>query len=574
MKSSEYWKKAALLREIAVQEGATATAEDVLKLYDEALDDINNEIAVIKANFQRRYGLDNETASYFLTQAQQDENLAMLIKALEEAPTEKARQDILEYIHLDGLSVRAYASRIERYNAVKQSIYARVKKLATEQTALVTGMLKKAYSESYYGNIDDTAKGLNMGISFGILNDDAINEAITAKWHGKRFSERIWNNTDRLAQEAQELVTKSLMSGESLTKTSKKLAETFQVEKYHATTLVHTETAHIHAMADMKAYEDLGIEEYKYLATLDYRTCEMCQPLDGKVFKRSEAIEGVNYPTMHPRCRCTTTMNIDFNARRARNPLTGKNEIVDGNMTYSEWIKSLTPEQKAALELSRKKDANRTADKLQKKVPVDKSGGNGIINMRGGSVALENQRYGRNKDTLVNKTYIESGEYRRKFDKISDNKDVNKTLYECAKTALKHRSGTKFEDMYWIDGNSGKIIASALNEKYESGIVNSASRNKILSRYDNIYAIHTHPASMPPSAADFNSQYKNNYKCGYIACHNGKVFGYTANEEINERLCNAYAEDYMKDGCSEFEAQIRALEKLKENNDIDFWEVK
>lgn len=365
MKNSEYWKKAALLREIAVQEGATATAEEILKLYDEALDDINGEIEKIKFNFQRRFGLDKKTASYFLTQAQQEENLAMLIKALEAAPTEKARRDILQYIHLDGLSVRAYASRIERYNAVKQSIYARVKKLATEQTALVEGVLKKAYSESYYGNIDDTAKGLDVGISFGILNDGAINEAVMAKWHGKRFSERIWDNTDRLAQEAQKLVAKSLMSGESLNKTAQKLSETFQVEKYHATTLIHTETAHIHAMADMKAYEDLGIEEYKYLATLDYRTCETCQPLDGKVFKLSEAREGVNYPTMHPRCRCTTTMNIDYNSRRARNPLTGKNYIVNGDMTYSEWIKSLTPEQKAALELSRKKDANRTADKLQ-----------------------------------------------------------------------------------------------------------------------------------------------------------------------------------------------------------------
>ena len=54
------------------------------------------------------------------------------------------------------------------------------------------------------------------------------------------------------------------------------------------------------------------------------------------------------------------------------------------------------------------------------------------------SVALENQRYGRNKVTLVNKTYIESGEYKRKFDNISENKAVNKTLYDCAKAALKH----------------------------------------------------------------------------------------------------------------------------------------
>lgn len=365
MKSSEYWEEAALLREIAIQEGATLTAEDILRLYDEALDDIEHEIAAIKANFQRRYGLDNETASYFLTQAQQEENLNSLIYALENAPNEKARRDILEYIHRDGLSLRAYASRIERYNTVKDSIYARIKKLAVEETKLVTDMLKKAYSESYYGLMDDTAKGFNVGINFGILNDNAINEAVSAKWHGKRFSERIWDNTDRLAAEAQKLVTKSLMSGESLSKTARKLSERFEVEKYHATTLVHTETAHIHAMADMQAYKDLGIEEYKYLATLDYVTCETCQPLDGKVFKLSEAREGVNYPTMHPRCRCTTTMNIDYNSRIARNPLTGGNYKVDGNITYEEWVKSLSPEQKSALDLARKKNDNRTADKLQ-----------------------------------------------------------------------------------------------------------------------------------------------------------------------------------------------------------------
>lgn len=365
MKSSEYWLRAALLREIAVQEGATLTAKDVLRLYDEALDDIEREIKSIKANYQKRYGLNENEASYFLTQAQQDENLKNLLNSLEQAPTEKARREILEYIQSDGLSVRAYAARTERYRAVETVIYSRVKKLAAAEIISLGSMLKEAYKESYYGLVDDTAKGINMGVNFAILDDNAINEAVYAKWHGKRFSERVWNNTDRLAKTAQELVTKALMSGESLTKTSRKLADAFQVEKYHATTLIHTETAHIHAMADMKAYEDLGFEEYKYLATLDYKTCETCQPLDGKVFKVSEAREGENYPVMHPRCRCTTTINMDYTNRRARNPLTGKNEIVDGNMTYNEWIKSLTPEQKAALELSRKKDANHTADKLQ-----------------------------------------------------------------------------------------------------------------------------------------------------------------------------------------------------------------
>lgn len=54
----------------------------------------------------------------------------------------------------------------------------------------------------------------------------------------------------------------------------------------------------------------------------------------------------------------------------------------------------------------------------------------------------EEQRYGRNKDTAINHAYISSGEYRKKFDQISDNKKLNKLLYQLAKTMLEHRSGT------------------------------------------------------------------------------------------------------------------------------------
>ena len=367
MRNDEYWEQAALLREIAIQEGATHTAAEVLELYDGALKDIQNEIRTIKFNFKKRYGIDDKTAEYHLSRARLDDNMNTLIELLENAPDAAARKKILDYIHRDGLSVRAYSARIERYEQLKTVIYARTMKIAAESTGIIGDMLKSAYKESYYGLIDDAARGLDVGIGFTVLNDNAINEAVNAKWNGKRFSKRIWDNTDRLATEAQNLIVKSLISGESYTKTSRKLAEAFDVEKYHATTLIHTETAHIHGQADLKAYKDLGVQEYKYLATLDYRTCETCQPLDGKVFKLSAAREGVNYPTMHPRCRCTTTMNIDYGSRRARNPLSGKNEIVDGNVTYSQWIDSLTPEEKAALELSRKKDDNKTSDKLQYK---------------------------------------------------------------------------------------------------------------------------------------------------------------------------------------------------------------
>lgn len=365
MKSEEYWNDAALRREIGVQTGTNYTGEEILKLYDEALSDIDTEIQKIKINFQKRFGIDNETAEYFLTQSQQEDNLKTLIKSLEYAPDEQARQDILAYIRRDGLSVRAYAARKERYEAVKAVIYARIKKVAVKEIEKLSERLQAVYKESYYGVIDDSAKQFDVGINFAILNENAIHAAVSTKWHGKQFSERVWDNTDRLATTAQNLVVKSLMSGEAWSKTTEKLSTAFQVEKYNATRLIHTESSHIHAMSDLRAYEDIGAEQYRYLATLDYRTCERCQQWDNMVLPLSEAREGYNYPVLHPLCRCTTTIAVDLKNRRARDPLTGKNDIVDGSVTYQEWYNSLSDEQKEALKLAKRKDSNKTSDKLQ-----------------------------------------------------------------------------------------------------------------------------------------------------------------------------------------------------------------
>lgn len=212
---------------------------------------------------------------------------------------------------------------------------------------------------------------------------------------------------------------------------------------------------------------------------------------------------------------------------------------------------------------------------LSGKSGVDKSGESGIIKSGSDSVALEYQRYGRNKTTLVNKTYIDGGEYRRKYDNATENTKVNKSLYDCAKQALKHRSGTVYEDMYWIDSETGDIIASEINSQTQQKIVYSEATKKVVSSHEKnkIITVHTHPNSMPPSAADFNSCYRNGYKRGYVACHDGKVFAYTSEQEISEELYSLYISSYISEGMSEYEAQIKTLEKLKENHLIDFWEV-
>lgn len=77
-------------------------------------------------------------------------------------------------------------------------------------------------------------------------------------------------------------------------------------------------------------------------------------------------------------------------------------------------------------------------------------------------MVLESQRYGRNKSTTINHTYINSGEYRKKFDKITDNLHLNRLMYTKAKEMLEHRSGTRYEDMCWFDSKKNGVNCSGV----------------------------------------------------------------------------------------------------------------
>jgi SPP1 gp7 family putative phage head morphogenesis protein len=363
--TEDYWADVALKRLLAIEDGQTVTRQQVLRLYDEARNDIEGEIRAIKRNYRARYGLDEQTAEAHLERAVKEGNFKRLVQAMQNAPDELTRQHLLDYVRQDGLSVRAYGGRIERYRDVQEAIRLRMAEVAQRSVPLIRSMAEMAYKEAYYGNIADYARGMNIGLNFAMLDDRDIAAAIETPWAGARFSERVWADVEKVAEKAQNLVARALISGEDIAKTSRKLQDVMLSGKYEATRLVRTETMHARAMGDMAAYKDLGLEKYRYLATLDYVTCDICGGLDNRIFDMDEAKEGVNYPVMHPNCRCTTTIDTKMPNRRARNPETDKNYIVDGSMTYDEWLKSLTPEQQKAFEIAQKSRADRIEDKLQ-----------------------------------------------------------------------------------------------------------------------------------------------------------------------------------------------------------------
>lgn len=136
----------------------------------------------------------------------------------------------------------------------------------------------------------------------------------------------------------------AFMTGRSADKTARAVAERFGVAASDARRLVRTESCYVANQAEMDSYKECGVEKYEFVAALDARTSEICRNLDGKVFPVEKQCPGTNAPPMHPYCRSTTIAVFDDEVteglqRRARDPVTGKNELISADMTYREWEK-------------------------------------------------------------------------------------------------------------------------------------------------------------------------------------------------------------------------------------------
>ena len=117
----------------------------------------------------------------------------------------------------------------------------------------------------------------------------------------------------------------------------------FAVGAFQARRLIQTESAAMSAFADQLAYEDAGIEKEMFIAVHDSRTSKICQQHDRSIVEISKAQVGVNVPPLRPNCRSHMIAYIegitDAMKKRQRNPITGRDEVVDLKEDYNQWLK-------------------------------------------------------------------------------------------------------------------------------------------------------------------------------------------------------------------------------------------
>lgn len=121
-------------------------------------------------------------------------------------------------------------------------------------------------------------------------------------------------------------------------KLTDRIKNQFNVSRYKAGRLAHTETTYFNGVANLEVYRDLGVEQIEILEILDRHTCELCGALDGQVIPLSQYEPGVTVPPFHPNCRGTTCPHYgDMSGERAARNAEGEVYYVPANMNYAAW---------------------------------------------------------------------------------------------------------------------------------------------------------------------------------------------------------------------------------------------
>ena len=318
---------------------AEKQADKFDKIYQEAKTYLDKEINKIFDKFQRDYGLSQVDARQVLKNMKDKKDLNELRKVLEARPNDPNIQRLLADLDSPAYSFRM--KRLERLSddldRMRESIYLSEK---TGSDAYYSDFMK----DSYYKATFDLQQQTGLAYGFSGLPDEDIKRMQAFSWTGDggTYSSRIWGNTGKLTESIKDELLISLMTGRDTRETAQAIAERFNVGQNDARRLVRTESAFFHNQMELLSYEEAEIDKYIFVAVLDKRTSRICQEHDNKVYDRDKAVPGVNCPPMHPWCR-SATVGYDEDAdysklkRRARNPETGKTELVPADMTYKEW---------------------------------------------------------------------------------------------------------------------------------------------------------------------------------------------------------------------------------------------
>lgn len=335
MKSSEYWQKRFETLQEKELKNADKYIEELTEQYEKAYLSLEEKIT----KWYTRLAVNNEVSLEEAKKLLNNQELKEFKWTAEEYIEKGIKNGLDDEItkQLENASARVHISKLD---AMKMQIQAEIEQLYAKQDKDIAELNEQIYSDMYYKSAYEIQTGLNTAWQVPIIPADLINKVISKPWttDNLTFSDRIWKNKNELTYTLQIQLTQALIKGDSLTDVINNISKQFNVSRGKASRLVMTESAFFSSAGQKKCFENLSVERYEIVATLDSHTSQICRDLDGKVFKMSEYEVGITAPPFHVYCRSVTAPYFDDNyTERIARDEDGKTYHVPGNMKYNEW---------------------------------------------------------------------------------------------------------------------------------------------------------------------------------------------------------------------------------------------
>ena len=360
MTNAEYWKQRFTQLEAAQNRKGAGAYLEIEKQYKAAQNELEAQIARWYQRFADSKGISLAQAKQWL----KGQDLA------------EFKWDVKEYIkygkenaingawmqELENASSKFHISRLEALQIQTQNS---LETMFAQQMGTMKKALSDVYASGYYHTAYAVQQGFGLGWDIAGLDQAQIEKVLSKPWavDGYNFSTRIWNSKTKLIGEVHNELSKNLLTGADPQKAIDSLAKKMGTSKSNAGRLVMTEQAYFSSAAQKDCFNNLDVEEYEIVATLDSHTSDICRSLDGKVFKMSDYKPGVTAPPFHVYCRSTTAPhfkdNFDAGERAARGA-DGKTYYVPDDVTYSEWKKAFVDGDKSGFAEVQKNHFSRT----------------------------------------------------------------------------------------------------------------------------------------------------------------------------------------------------------------------
>lgn len=337
-KNSDYWKGRFEQLEEASHKKAEAVYASIENSYIQAQREIESKIN----NWYVRFANNNQIT---INEAK---------KLLNSQELKELKWDIQEYIkygkenrlndiwmkELENASAKFHISRLE---SLKIQTQQSMEVLFGNQLDEIDKMASNIYSDEYYHSCYELQKGFNIGWKIASIDENKLQKIASKPWaiDGKNFSERIWGNKTKMVNELHNQLTIMCVQGKSPDNAIKYMSKKFNTSKSQAGNLVMTESAYFSSLAQKDCFNDLDVEKYENVATLDSHTSAICQDMDGTVFDMNNFEPGVTAPPFHNYCRTTTVPHFDddydFVGERAVRDDKGNTYYVPDNLKYKDW---------------------------------------------------------------------------------------------------------------------------------------------------------------------------------------------------------------------------------------------